>query len=81
MEQMWYWQYTLKVWDEIDKKEEMRSGVIAAEDIVKAIETLYSYYGEDIMDVQSLKPILSTVFDFKSASEESDFDFEVHKKM
>lgn len=78
---MWYWQYTLIVFDGNNKNEEV-SGLVVGDNIVNATETLYSYYGEDIVDIKGLKAITDIVFEFQSVTKyEKDFDFEIHKKI
>ena len=31
--EVWYWEYQLKIWDDVDDKEVIRSGVVAADTI------------------------------------------------
>jgi hypothetical protein len=62
---VWYWEYQLKIWDEIDSKEEIRSGVVAADTITEAMKEIEDYYGDEIMEVQMLKAITDGVFEFQ----------------
>lgn len=78
---VWYWEYQLKIWDEIDNKEEIRSGVVAADTITEAMKEIEDYYGDEIMEVQMLKAITDGVFDFQSVMEYTDFDFVISKKV
>lgn len=78
---VWYWEYQLKVWDEIDSKEEIRSGVVAADTITEAMEEIEDYYGDEIMEVQMLKAITDGVFEFQYVMEDTDFDFVISKKV
>jgi len=63
---VWYWEYQLKIWDEIDSKEEIRSGVVAADTITEAMKEIEDYYGDEILEVQMLKAITDGVFEFQS---------------
>lgn len=78
---MWYWEYIIKIWDSIDRREEERSGVVTAENMTEAMEVIESYYGDEIMNVITLKAITDVVFDFNTVNEDdSDFDFVISKK-
>ena len=78
---VWYWEYQLKIWDEIDSKEEIRSGVVAADTITEAMKEIEDYYGDEIMEVQMLKAITDGVFEFQNVMEYTDFDFVISKKV
>lgn len=78
---VWYWEYQLKIWDEIDNKEEIRSGVVAADTITEAMKEIEDYYGDEIMEVQMLKAITDGVFEFQYVMEDTDFDFVISKKV
>ena len=78
---VWYWEYQLKIWNEIDEKEEMRSGVVAADTITEAMKEIEDYYGDEIMEVQMLKAITDGVFEFQYVMEDTDFDFVISKKV
>lgn len=78
---VWYWEYQLKIWDEIDSKEEIRSGVVAADTITEAMKEIEDYYGDEIMEVQMLKAITDGVFEFQYVMEDTDFDFVISKKV
>ena len=78
---VWYWEYQLKIWDEIDSKEEIRSGVVAADTITEAMKEIEDYYGDEIMEVQMLKAITDGVFEFQCVMEDTDFDFVISKKV
>lgn len=79
--EVWYWEYQLKIWDDIDKKEEMRSGIVAADTITEAMKEIGDYYGDEIMEVQMLKAITDGVFEFQYVMEDPDFDFVISKKV
>lgn len=78
---VWYWEYQLKIWDEIDSKEEIRSGVVAADTITEAMKEIEDYYRDEIMEVQMLKAITDGVFEFQCVMEDTDFDFVISKKV
>ena len=78
---VWYWEYQLKIWDEIDSKEEIRSGVVAADTITEAMKEIEDYYGDEIMEVQILKAITDGAFEFQYVMEDTDFDFVISKKV
>lgn len=80
MERLWYWEYILKVWNDIDSQFENRSGVVSAYNLAEAAETLEGYYGKDIQEVQMLKPIVDSVFEFELVNTDSDFDFTINRK-
>lgn len=79
--EVWYWEYQLKIWDEIDEKEEKRSGVVAADTITEAMKEIEDYYGDEIMEVQMLKAITDGVLEFQYVMEDPDFDFVISKKV
>ena len=78
---MWYWEYIIKIWDSIDRREEERSGVVTAENMTDAMNAIESYYGDEIMNVTALKAITDLVFEFDTVNEDdSNFDFVISKK-
>ena len=79
MGELWFWQYEIVYWDS-DAKERVTniSGLVTGIDIVDAVKNLYSYYGEEIMDIKCLKPITDCVFEF--SKDLDDFDYEITKK-
>lgn len=79
--EVWYWEYQLKIWNEIDEKEEKRSGVVAADTITEAMKEIEDYYGDEIMEVQMLKAITDGVFEFQDVMGNTDFDFVISKKV
>ena len=78
---VWYWEYQLKILNEIDNTEEIRSGVVAASTITEVMEEIESYYGDTIKEVQMLKAIVDDVFEFQHVMEDTDFDFVITKKI
>lgn len=79
--EVWYWEYQLKIWDDVDDKEEIRSGVVAADTMTEAMKEIEDYYGDEIMEVQMLKAITDGVFEFQYVIEDPDFDFVISKKV
>lgn len=79
--EVWYWEYQLKIWNDIDSKEEIRSGVVAANTITEAMKEIEDYYRDEIMEVQMLKAITDGVFEFQCVMEDTDFDFVISKKV
>jgi len=77
---VWYWEYQLKFWNEIDYKEEIRSGVVAADTMTEAMQDIEEYYGKDIMEIQMLKPIVYGIFEFQNVMEDTDFNYIISKK-
>ena len=81
MEDRWYYEYAVIIWNEIDKIEELRSGVVSAESLVEAMKELYEYYGDEIVDVQTLRAITDgAVFEFQYVTEDTDFSYTMEKK-
>ena len=79
--EVWYWEYSLKNWNEFDKKGEIRSGIVAADTFTEAMKKIEDYYRDEIMEVQMLKAITDNVFDFQHVMENTDFDFVISKKV
>lgn len=81
MENIWYYEYTVKIWDNVDDREEIRSGVVPAESIMDAMQELNDYY-DNITEVQMLKAIVEgTVFEFQLAAEDPGCDFVFSRKI
>ena len=61
---IWYYEYEVKCWDEVDLEGEKRRGVVPAENMKEAIDLLTEYYGE-LVEINLLKPIFEGyVIDF-----------------
>ena len=75
---VWYWEYQLKIWDDVDDKEEMRYGIVAADTITEAMKKIEDYYGDEIEEVQTLIAIIDGVFEFQEVMENTDFDFAIN---
>lgn len=79
-ETIWYWQYRLKIFDCLSNQEIEAAGIVAAPSLVDAAKAIEKYYGDDIIDVKALKPIVSDIFDFEAAENEDLFDYRIKKK-
>lgn len=79
-ETIWYWEYILKVSDEDEEKEVLRSGIVAATSFTEAMSRIEEFYGDDIIAVENLKAITDIVFDFDLANSDSSFDFTITEK-
>ena len=79
-ETIWYWEYILKVSDEDEEKEVLRSGIVAATSFTEAMSRIEEFYGDDIIAVENLKVITDIVFDFDLANSDSDVDFAITEK-
>ena len=79
-ETIWYWEYILKVSDEDEDKEVLRSGIVAATSFTEAMSRIEEFYGDDIIEVENLKAITDIVFDFDLANSDSSFDFTITEK-
>ena len=80
-DEVWYWEYQLKVWNDIDEKDEICAGIVAAGTLTEAMKEIEDYYGDEIMEVQMLKAITDGVFEFQCVMEDTDFDFVISKKV
>ena len=81
---IWYWEYQLKVWDEYnyeEGEEVVHCGVVAADSMTEAMQQIENYYGNDIIELQMLRPIVEGIFDFEEVTKETDFDFEINKRI
>lgn len=81
MTDVWYYEYQIKIWDDIDHKEENVSGVVPAESFTEVVKRLNDYYTTNIMEIQMLKPIFEgIVFEFQGVMEDPEFDYVINKK-
>ena len=82
MDNIWYYEYTVKIWQPYDSKETICSGLVPASSFINAIELLETkWYGNDILEIQMLKPIYEgIVFEFQHAAEDTTLDFVINKK-
>ena len=77
---LWYWEYTVKVWDMDEEKTAFRSGVTAAYTMTEAMKSIEEYYGDEILAVVMLKAITDIVMDFDLVNCDSGFDFTINSK-
>lgn len=82
IDDIWYYEYTVKIWQSYDKEETICSGLVPASSFINAIELLETkWYGTDILEIQMLKPIYEgIVFEFQQAMEDPTLDFVISKK-
>lgn len=80
MNESWYYEYTIKVYNEVDNQMETRSGIIPADCLANIIFELENFYG-DIVEIQMLKRFSEgTVLDFKEAKDNENFDYVINRK-
>ena len=75
-----YWEYALKIYNQAEGIEETRCGVLSADNVKEAMDTIYSYYGDEIFEIESLKEIGDTLLDFKDIEEDEGYDFRFVRK-
>lgn len=77
---IWYYEYIVKTWDDVNNKEETLSGIVPGESMAEAVEALERYYSEKLMEILMLKAIVEApVFEFEYVMEDTDFDFTVNR--
>lgn len=81
MDTLWYYEYIIKIWNNCDSREEIRSGILCADSLTEAAKELEDYYSDEIMEVQMLKAITDGVFEFQYVMEDTDFDFVISRKV
>ena len=79
-ETLWYWEFTITVWDEDCGEEDFRSGIVAAYSMSEAMESIEDYYGDEIMEVKKLKVISDYLLDFDLINCDASVDFDICKK-
>ena len=71
----WYYEYIIKIWDDLQSEEEKCCGIVLATSLTDAMDKISLYY-DNIIEVQMLKEIIEgPVFDFQDVAECYDFDF------
>ncbi len=82
MSTLWYYEYEVLYWNDTDHLKEILSGVISAETYADATKDLESYYGDGLMEIHMLKPIVEgTVFEFQNVMDDSSFNFTINRKL
>lgn len=78
---MWFWQYKIKVVNP-DKhfETEVCCGLCTGDTVVNAIEKLYGFYGDDLIDILGCKAIVDNVFEFNTVDAEGCFDYTICPK-
>ena len=64
MNDVWYWEYTIVYYNMQDGQYDTRAGVVIAENMTEAIETLNDFYGDNIVDVKTLRAVTDGVLEF-----------------
>ena len=78
--EIWYWEYWITYWNEVDMKPEDRSGVVSASTMAEAVEILNEFYGDDIMNIKALRALADTVLEFNQTYEvPDDVNFKIVK--
>ena len=78
--EIWYWEYWITYWTEVDMKQEDRSGVVSASTMAEAVEILNEFYGDDIMNIKALRALADTVLEFNRTYEvPDDVNFKIIK--
>lgn len=66
----WFYEYKVKVWNDVSDKEEILYGVVYGEDFSEAVDKLNRYYGKDNIIALSLA----------STAEDECYEFEQNLK-
>lgn len=78
---VWYYEYSIKLWNEVDTKFELCSGVVPAESLIEVVTLLEDYYGKNIEEIQLIRPIFEgPVLDFKEYGFTSIIQSKVERK-
>ena len=61
----YYWLYkvTIVTWRDLVNTKEEVIGVVAAKNLIKAVKKIESYYGDDILEINHIKPISEDVLE------------------
>ena len=51
----WFYEYRAKVWNDIDKEEEICHGIVYAENFTEVGKKIDEYYGEELIEI-SISP-------------------------
>lgn len=71
-----YWEYIIKIWNDVDSEEEERAGVVSATTMTEAVQEIENaYYDNEILNIITLKYITDSVLDIKEANDNNNFDF------
>lgn len=77
---IWWWQYTVELWDERENEEKTVSGLTFGETLTDAVKNLDAYYGDAILNIKCFKSLDDGhCFEFGSPATD-DFDFEITPK-
>lgn len=82
MGEVWYYQYEVVLWDSGKFKEEIVTGIVPGTSFSDVMRKLENFYGNDILNITTLKAVFEgEVFEFEYANESaSDFDYVITEK-
>ncbi len=82
MGEVWYYQYEVVLWDSDKCKEEIVTGIVPGTSFSDVMRKLENFYGNDILNITTLKAVFEgEVFEFEYANESaSDFDYVITEK-
>ena len=82
MEEVWYYQYKVVLWDSVKCKEEIVTCIVPGTSFSDVVRKLENFYGNDILNITTLKAVFEgEVFEFECINESvTEFDYEITKK-
>lgn len=82
MNEFWFYEYDVKIYDDFDNKEACRQGILSAESYSDAAAQLEEYYGDELLSIETLKLLFEgPCFEFQLAKDESTFGFDITRKL
>ncbi len=76
--ELWFWQYEVLILEE--RKQKIRSGLCVGDTMSEVVSWLEGYYGDELMELHMLKPVIEGVFEFDFMSKDDSFDFTISRK-
>lgn len=82
MEEVWYYQYKVVLFDSDKCKEEIVNGIVPGTSFSDVVQKLESFYGNEIFNITTLKAVFEgEVFEFEYANKDAtDFDYVITEK-
>lgn len=81
MDELWYYEYIIKVWDSCDEIIKRYSGIVPGESFADAVGKLEEYYGRDLIEIIRLKELVEgPVLEFQLLNDEANADFYISEK-
>ena len=74
MKDIWYWKYTVAIFDDIENYERVISGITVGHTMADAVATIEGYYGNALVRLEYLESIVDDILEFGVAS---DYGWEV----